>query len=71
MFEQEYINCGKITHTDSSVSVFKDYYNSRYLPNIPGGRVVDAYWQGTHIVVRMDSGKSYVYSNFSNWEYYY
>ena len=71
MFPQEYINFGKIVNSGSCVSVYKSLYDCKYLPNLPGGRVVNAYWQGTHIVVQMDSGKSYVYEDFGNWSYFW
>jgi len=71
MFEKEYIDCGKITFTDTAVHVFKNYYDNRNLTNIPGGRIRAAFWQGTHIVVTMDSGKNYVYNDFNGWSFYY
>jgi len=71
MFEQEYINCGKLIFTSTSVHVYKNYYDNRNLCNIPGGRIVNAYWQGNHINVVMDSGKTYVYNDFNGWSMYF
>jgi hypothetical protein len=71
MFDQEYINCGKLIFTDTAVHVYKNYYDNRNLNNIPGGRIRAAYWQGNHINVVMDSGKTYVYNDFNGWSMYY
>lgn len=71
MFPKEYLDCGRIEFTSTSVRVYKNYYDNNYLCNLPGGRIVNAYWQGTHIAVLMDSGKTYVYNDFSGWSMYY
>ena len=63
MFPKEYLDCGRIEFTSTSVRVYKNYYDNNYLCNLPGGRIVNAYWQGTHIAVLMDSGKTYVYND--------
>ena len=69
-FEKKYIDFGKVTFTSCSVSVWSDMYNCRYLPNIPQ-RVVNAYWQGNHVVVETDSGWVYNYNGIKNYTSYW
>ena len=71
MFPQEYINCGKIVHTDTSVMIYRNLYDCRSLPNIPSGRILDAYWQGNHVVVKVEDRYSYVYEDFSDYKYFW
>ncbi len=66
MFEKEYIDFGRVTFTSCSVTVWSSWYNCRYLPNVPNG-VVNAYWQGNHVVVETNSGWSYIYEEIGNY----
>lgn len=65
-FEDKYISFGKISFTTCSVSVWSDLFHNRNIQNIPQ-RVVNAYWQGNHIIVETDEGWSYVYHNFCDY----
>lgn len=69
-FDYQYLSFGKITFTKGSVSVWRDNYNSRYLPNVPYG-VSNATWQGNHITVETESGNVYVYDGFENYSHYW
>lgn len=65
-FEREYIDFGRVTFTSCSVSVWSNQHHAKGLPNVPQ-RVINAYWQGNHIVVETDSGWVYIYEGFQNY----
>lgn len=67
MFPQEYINFGKVTHTNCGVSVYEDNWHCKNLPNLPGGTVRTAYWQGNNVHVEMEDGWHYLYEGFGNY----
>lgn len=67
MFPQEYINRGQLTFTPTSVSLYSDMHHCKNLNNVPCGRVVNAYWQGSNVHVVLDSGWHYVYNDFSGY----
>lgn len=71
MFPKEYIDCGRIEFTSTAVHVYKNYYDNRNLTNLPGGKIVRAFWQGVNIAVQMETGKTYIYNDFNGWSMYY
>lgn len=68
-FERKYIDFGKITFTNCSVSVFCDLFHCRNLSNLPCSGVANAYWQGNHINVETPDGYVFVYEGFENSSY--
>ena len=58
-FPQEFIKFGKVTFTNCSVTLFSSSHNTR--------KIVNAYWQGTNIVVELSDGWVYVYSDFGSY----
>jgi hypothetical protein len=66
-FPQEFIKFGKVTFTNCSVTLFSSSHNTRSIANVPAGKIVNAYWQGTNIVVELSDGWVYVYSDFGSY----
>lgn len=50
-FPQKYIDFGKITFTNCSVTLYASNFDTRSLANVPCGKIINAYWQGNHVVV--------------------
>lgn len=65
-FPQKYIDYGRITFTNCTVSVYCGSCHSYGLINLPGGKIINAYWQGNHVVVEMESGWVYIYDDFGH-----
>lgn len=65
-FPQKYIDFGKITFTNCSVTLYASNCDTRNLGNIPCGKVVNAYWQGNHVAVEMDTGYVFNYDSFGS-----
>ena len=62
-WERKFIECGAIEFTNSSVRVYSRWPNDNVnLPNVPSG-VVNAYWQGTNVMVELSDGWTYVYAD--------
>lgn len=62
-FPQKFLDFGKITFTNCSVTLYASNCDTRNISNIPCGKVVNAYWQGNHVVVEMESGWVYNYDD--------
>lgn len=64
MFPKEYVNFGKITHTNCTVSVYSDNFHSRNLNSVPTN-IERAYWQGDTIHLEMKDGWHWIYEDFN------
>lgn len=65
-FPQKYIDFGKITFTNCSVTLYASNFDTRSLANVPCGKIINAYWQGNHVVVEREDGWVFNYDDFGN-----
>lgn len=68
-FTPDYINYGKITYTNCSVSVFRSTYDSYSIANLPCGGVKEAKWVGNCVHVITPDGRTYVYDGFGDYSH--
>lgn len=62
-FPQEYIDCGKITYTNCSVSVYKSMFDRTLIYNVPTN-IKEAKWVGNNVHVILQDGWTRVYTDF-------
>lgn len=65
-FPQKFIDFSKITFTNCSVTLYASNFDTRSICNVPCGKVINAYWQGNHVVIEMASGWVYNYDDFGH-----
>ena len=66
-FPSEFVRFGKIEFTNCSVFLYSSTHNRRALSNVPCGKVVNAWWQGSSVAVEMEGGWVYMYTDFGSY----
>lgn len=67
MWNSKVIEFGKVTFSDCSVFLWESMHSRIMLSNPPSGKIVNAYWRGTTLVVEREDG--WVYNYTSNGPY--
>jgi hypothetical protein len=65
-FDNNTINYGRVAYNSSSVFVYRSYCD-RVALTVPCGTVINAYWVGRTVHVKMSNGWTYVYEGFGSY----